>query len=117
MPLDVERVNAGARSSRREAVGPPAPPPCVTSGQLDATAARLRAPGTAGNAAAEDRVLASVITLRAYHSGSATARPSRRRADYSGLHATLRATIADWFQRNASTLSRTPPTSCASISR
>jgi hypothetical protein len=73
--------------------------------QLNAAAAQLKDPKVRGNAAKEDRILAGVIRLRAYHTGSATARPTRKVMDYPGLHATLRKTIDDWFAANAGTVS------------
>jgi hypothetical protein len=68
--------------------------------QLDSAATRLGGP-VKGVPAKEDQVLSTVARLRAYHSGPATAPPSRKRLDYPGLHATLKATIAHWFDRHA----------------
>ena len=73
--------------------------------ELDTAADRLRLPTVHGKAAKEGEVLGTVVRLRAYHSGSATARPSRKKLDYPGLHATLKATIAEWFARRGGELS------------
>ncbi|MGH3813680.1 MAG: hypothetical protein ACRDUV_14705 [Pseudonocardiaceae bacterium] len=73
--------------------------------QLDSAAAKLRVPPVKGTAPKEDAVLSTVVRLRAFHSGSATARPTRKKLDYPGLHATLRATIAQWFDSHNAELS------------
>jgi hypothetical protein len=73
--------------------------------QLDAAADKLRLPGVLAVPAKEASILAKVPTLRAYHSGAVNPRPSRRKLDYAGLHATLRVTIADWFARRGDQLS------------
>lgn len=73
--------------------------------QLDAALTKLRAPGVAGKAGKEDAILRDVPRLRAYHSGSASAKPSRGVMDYPGLHASLRKSIADWFADHGSEMS------------
>jgi hypothetical protein len=73
--------------------------------ELDKALGRLRSPGVAGVPDKENQVLGSVVFLRAYHSGSATAKPSRRIVDYPGLHASLRHFIAGWFDDHAGELS------------
>jgi hypothetical protein len=73
--------------------------------QLDGAAAKLRVPSVKGITAEEDAVLSTVVRLRASHTGSAAARPTRKTLDYPGLHATLRATIAQWFDSHGSGLS------------
>ena len=65
--------------------------------QLGTAVERLRAPAVKGNPAKEDAVLDGVVRFRAYHSGSATAKPSRTVRDWPGLHASLRAAIDAWF--------------------
>jgi hypothetical protein len=72
--------------------------------QLNSAATRLSGP-VKGDPAKEDQVLSTVARLRAYHSGPATARPSRQKLDYAGLHATLEATISRWFDRHKADLS------------
>jgi hypothetical protein len=73
--------------------------------RLDGALPRLRA--AAGDRAAEDAILRALVRFRAYHSGSTTAAPSRRKLDYPGLHATLRATIEHWLSDHSSQLSAT----------
>jgi Domain of unknown function (DUF4157) len=72
--------------------------------QLGSAAAQLGGP-VKGIPAQEDKVLDAVPRLRAYHSGSANKRPTRQKLDYPGLHATLRATIAQWFDDHGADLS------------
>lgn len=72
--------------------------------QLDSAAIRLGGP-VKGDPAKEDQVLNTVARLRTYHSGPATAPPTRQRLDYPGLHATLKATIAHWFDGHGADLS------------
>ena len=71
--------------------------------QLDAALSRLQS--VKGKPAQEDAILATVIKFRAYHSGSATARPSRTIRDWPGLHASLRAEIDAWFADHGPQLS------------
>ncbi|MGZ4312378.1 MAG: hypothetical protein ACXVR1_09775 [Solirubrobacteraceae bacterium] len=71
--------------------------------QLDKALVKLTAAG--GDRAAEDATLRALVRFRAYHSGSTKAAPSRRKLDYPGLHATLRATIEQWLADHASQLS------------
>ena len=73
--------------------------------QLDGALTKLGAPGVAGKTDKEDAILRDVPRLRAYHSGSASARPSRGIMDYPGLHASLRKSIADWFADHGSEMS------------
>jgi hypothetical protein len=72
--------------------------------RLDAAFPKLKA---AGDRTAEDAILRALVRFRAYHSGSTRAAPSRRKLDYPGLHATLRATIDQWLTDHASQLSAT----------
>jgi hypothetical protein len=72
--------------------------------QLDGAAAKLGGQ-MKGVPAKEDKILSTVARLRAYHSGPATARPTRHTGDYPGLHATLKATIASWFDSHGANLS------------
>jgi hypothetical protein len=72
--------------------------------QLDSAAVQLGGP-VKGVPAKEDKVLSTVPRLRAYHSGSGSARPTREKLDYPGLHATLKATIAHWFDDHSADLS------------
>jgi hypothetical protein len=75
-----------------------------TLAQLNSAAAKLG--GTVkGVTAKEDKILTTVAGLRAYHSGPADARPTRKKVDYPGLHATLKATIASWFDKHGADLS------------
>jgi hypothetical protein len=74
----------------------------VTS-QLDKALTKLQAAG--GDRAAEDAVLRTVVRFRSYHSGTTKPTPSRRKLDYPGLNATLRATIEQWLSDHASQLS------------
>ena len=71
--------------------------------QLDKALTKLTAAG--GDRAAEDAALRTVVRFRSYHSGSTKAAPSRRKLDYPGLNATLRATIERWLSDHASQLS------------
>lgn len=71
--------------------------------QLDKALAKLKAAGTAK--AAEDAALRSIVRFRSYHSGSTRATPSRRKLDYPGLNATLRATIEQWLSDHSAQLS------------
>ena len=70
--------------------------------QLDAAHSRLQ---SAKGKQAEEAILATVIKFRAYHSGSATAKASRKIRDWPGLHASLRAAIDAWFADNGPKLS------------
>ncbi len=74
----------------------------VTS-QLDKALPKLKAAG--GDRAAEDAALRAVVRFRSYHSGSTRAAPSRRKVDYPGLNATLRATVEQWLSDHTSQLS------------
>jgi len=74
----------------------------VTS-QLDQALPGLTAAG--GDRAAEDAVLRTVVRFRSYHSGTTRPTPSRRKLDYPGLNATLRATIEQWLSDHSSQLS------------
>ena len=71
--------------------------------QLDKALTKLTAAG--GDRTAEDAALRTVVRFRSYHSGSTRAAPSRRKLDYPGLNATLRATIEQWLSDHASQLS------------
>jgi hypothetical protein len=71
--------------------------------QLGKALAKLTAAG--GDRAAEDAALRTVVRFRSYHSSSTRAAPSRRKLDYPGLNATLRATIEQWLSDHASQLS------------
>lgn len=73
--------------------------------QLDKALVKLTA--AKGAPAAETAALRTVVRFRSYHSGSTRAAPSRRKVDYPGLNATLRATIEQWFSDHASQLSAT----------
>jgi hypothetical protein len=53
----------------------------------------------------EDAALDAIVRFRAYHSGSATAKPTRTIRDWPGLHATLRATINAWFDDHGKEMS------------
>jgi len=70
--------------------------------RLDAALGKLK---TAKDKSAEDAILRSVVRFRAYHSGSTKAKATRRKLDYPGLHATLRATIDKWFSDHSAELS------------
>jgi hypothetical protein len=70
--------------------------------QLDAALVRLQ---SSKGKQAEEAILATVIKFRAYHSGSATAKASRKIRDWPGLHASLRAAIDAWFAGNGPKLS------------
>ncbi len=71
--------------------------------RLDEALARLKP--VKGKQASEDAILRSLVRFRAYHSGSPRAAPSRRKLDYAGLHATLRATIERWLADHTADLS------------
>jgi hypothetical protein len=71
--------------------------------QLGKALAKLTAAG--GDRAAEDAALRTIVRFRSYHSGSTRTAPSRRKLDYPGLNATLRATIEQWLSDHASQLS------------
>lgn len=71
--------------------------------QLNAALSQLRA--VKGKQAQEDKILATVVRFRAYHSGSATAKPSGTIRDWPGLHASLRAAIDAWFADHGAELS------------
>jgi hypothetical protein len=53
-----------------------------------------------------DAVLGGVVFFRAYHSGTETATPSRKKMDWPGLHATLRIGVEKWFADHGAELSR-----------
>ncbi len=73
--------------------------------QLTSALKLLRSPAVKGNPAKEDAILDAMVRFRAYHSGSATAKPSSTIRDWPGLHASLRAAINAWFADHGAEMS------------
>ena len=73
--------------------------------QLEGALQKLKAPGVFGVPEKEDAVLGGVVRFCASHTGSATAKPSRRIGEYPGLHAGLRKIIDEWFKDHGAELS------------
>lgn len=73
--------------------------------QLDRALKKLKAAGVFGNPEKEAAILGGVIRFRAYHTGSANAKPTRLIGDYPGLHSSVRKVIDDWFNDHRAELS------------